>query len=124
MVTVSHKMVGLERMSDYRGVGLQRFHCTSVPTYVSVSTTYCFSSDSLFTHVKFAETEHKRPSSPASQEGGALCGHAGQEPPDHLHETQGVQSTSCGHSPDFQPHLSLQYFQNWRIVDANMSPKV
>ena len=27
MVTVPHKMVGLERMSDYRGVGLQRFHC-------------------------------------------------------------------------------------------------
>ena len=27
MVTVPHKMVGLERMSDYRGVRLQRFHC-------------------------------------------------------------------------------------------------
>ena len=28
MVTVSHIMVGLERMLDYRGVGLGRFHCT------------------------------------------------------------------------------------------------
>ena len=27
MVIVPHKMVGLERMLDYRGVGLQRFHC-------------------------------------------------------------------------------------------------
>ena len=31
MVTVPHIMVGLERMLDYRGVGLARFHCTSVP---------------------------------------------------------------------------------------------
>ena len=30
MVTAPHKMVGLERMSDYRGVGLQRFHCYSI----------------------------------------------------------------------------------------------
>ena len=30
MVTVPHQTVGLERMSDYRGVGLQRFHCRSV----------------------------------------------------------------------------------------------
>ena len=27
MVTVPHVMVGLERMLDYRGVGLARFHC-------------------------------------------------------------------------------------------------
>ena len=27
MVTVPHVMVGLERMLDYRGVGLERFHC-------------------------------------------------------------------------------------------------
>ena len=31
MVTVPHTMVGLERMLDYRGVGLERFHCTSCP---------------------------------------------------------------------------------------------
>ena len=29
MVTVPHIMVGLERMLDYRGVGLARFHCTT-----------------------------------------------------------------------------------------------
>ena len=29
MVDVPHKMVGLERMLDYRGVGLERFHCTN-----------------------------------------------------------------------------------------------
>ena len=28
MVTVPHIMVGLERMLDYKGVGLARFHCT------------------------------------------------------------------------------------------------
>ena len=27
MVTVWHKMVGLEKMLDYRGVGLVRFQC-------------------------------------------------------------------------------------------------
>ena len=27
MVTVPHIMVGLERLLDYRGVGLARFHC-------------------------------------------------------------------------------------------------
>ena len=30
MVTVPHIMVGLERMLDYRGVGLARFHCTQI----------------------------------------------------------------------------------------------
>ena len=30
MMTVPHKMVELERRSDYGGVGLQRFHCTCV----------------------------------------------------------------------------------------------
>ena len=30
MVTVPHIMVGLERMLDYRGVGLERFHCILV----------------------------------------------------------------------------------------------
>ena len=28
MLTVPHIMVGLERMLDYRGVGLERFHCS------------------------------------------------------------------------------------------------
>ena len=28
IVTVPHIMVGLERMLDYRGVGLEWFHCT------------------------------------------------------------------------------------------------
>ena len=27
IVTVPHIMAGLERMLDYRGVGLERFHC-------------------------------------------------------------------------------------------------
>ena len=30
MVTVPHIMVGLERMLHYRGVGLERFHCTAI----------------------------------------------------------------------------------------------
>ena len=33
MVTVPHIMVGLERMLDYRGFGLERFHCMSVPVH-------------------------------------------------------------------------------------------
>ena len=32
MVTVPHIVVGLERMLDYRGVRLARFHCTYVST--------------------------------------------------------------------------------------------
>ena len=37
MVTVPHIyiIVGLERMLDYRGVGLERFHCTCIHTCVS-----------------------------------------------------------------------------------------
>ena len=30
MVTVPHIMVGLERMLDYRGAGLERFHCKCI----------------------------------------------------------------------------------------------
>ena len=30
MVTVPHIMVGLERMLDYRSVGLERFHCICI----------------------------------------------------------------------------------------------
>ena len=29
MVSVPHKMVRLERMSDYRGAKFQRFHCSN-----------------------------------------------------------------------------------------------
>ena len=32
MVTVPHIMVGLERMLDYRGVRVVRFHCTILCT--------------------------------------------------------------------------------------------
>ena len=34
MVTVPHIMVGLERMLDFRGVGLERFHCIVIFIYV------------------------------------------------------------------------------------------
>ena len=37
MVTVPHIMVGLERMLDYRGVGLARFHCTWIHLWVSLT---------------------------------------------------------------------------------------
>ena len=33
MATVPHIMVGLKRMFDYRGVGLERFHCTLYQQY-------------------------------------------------------------------------------------------
>ena len=33
MVTVPHIMVRLERMLDYRGVRLARFHCNSIPYF-------------------------------------------------------------------------------------------
>ena len=39
IVTVPHIMVGLERMLDYRGVGLVRFHCTL--SYVLTTETQC-----------------------------------------------------------------------------------
>ena len=32
MVTVPYIMVGLERMLDYKGVGLERFHCIAYYT--------------------------------------------------------------------------------------------
>ena len=38
MVTVPHIMVGLERMLDYRGVGLEMFHCICThSTHVCIS---------------------------------------------------------------------------------------
>ena len=36
MVSVPHIMVGLERMLDYRDVGLERFPCTYLRTYVEM----------------------------------------------------------------------------------------
>ena len=41
MVTVPHIMVRLERMLDYRGVGLASFHCTYSLTYIENSKHYC-----------------------------------------------------------------------------------
>ena len=35
MVTVPYIMVGLERMLDYKGVGLARFHCTTIAYLVT-----------------------------------------------------------------------------------------
>ena len=43
MLTVPHIMVGLERMLDYRGVGLERFHCIytlSCTCYIYVRTLF------------------------------------------------------------------------------------
>ena len=37
MVTVPHVMVGLERMLDYRGVGIARFHCIYIYIYIYTS---------------------------------------------------------------------------------------
>ena len=34
MVTVPHIMVRLERMLDYRGVGLERFHCIQMHAHM------------------------------------------------------------------------------------------
>ena len=39
MVTVPHIMVRLERMLDYRGVGLERFHCTCMDKAEGVQVT-------------------------------------------------------------------------------------
>ena len=36
MVTVPHIMVGLERMLDYRGAGLARFHCIILYIYMPI----------------------------------------------------------------------------------------
>ena len=38
MATVSHIMVGLERMLDYRGVGLAKFHCNIVHVIARIRT--------------------------------------------------------------------------------------
>ena len=52
MVTVPHKMVGLERMSDYRGVGLERFHCT-IKINLSECQMICGAGDVLFDNFQF-----------------------------------------------------------------------
>ena len=41
MVTVPHIVVGLERMLDYRGVGLARFHCMYICTCAYVCGVCC-----------------------------------------------------------------------------------
>ena len=38
MVTVPHIMVRLERMLDYRGFGLERFHCICTHTHTHTHT--------------------------------------------------------------------------------------
>ena len=35
--TVPHIMVRLERMLDYRGVGLARFHCITINLHVKIT---------------------------------------------------------------------------------------
>ena len=40
ILTVPHIMVGLERMLDYRGVGLERFHCTYIQWDLAYVTTF------------------------------------------------------------------------------------
>ena len=42
MVTVPHIMVGLERMLDYRGVGLERFHCIGFTISTESNSTFLF----------------------------------------------------------------------------------
>ena len=42
MVTVPHIMVRLERMLDYRGVGLERFHCIYIYKAWSIYSTPSF----------------------------------------------------------------------------------
>ena len=51
IVTAPHIMVGLERMLDYRGVGLARFHCTTV---CSFSSGWC-----VFRYVKYMHMHPK-----------------------------------------------------------------
>ena len=58
MVTVSHIMVRLERMLDYRGVGLARFHCNTY-TYLY----YCIPSHSntYYTYLHYIRSHSKTP---------------------------------------------------------------
>ena len=54
MVTVPHIMVGLERMLDYREVGLARFHCTykQYSGIAIVIHVHCMHTDSVLLHVQ------------------------------------------------------------------------
>ena len=61
MVTVPHIMVGLERMLDYRGVGLARFHCSIVYLYIESTLTML----SCQWHSKDREHNHHLGSSPS-----------------------------------------------------------
>ena len=42
MATVHHIMVGLKRMLDYRGVRLQRFHCSNISLSLSLKFVFSF----------------------------------------------------------------------------------
>ena len=44
-------------MLDYRGVGLERFHCTKIPLYVSVCTLVYHSYRHEFSDMIFNQTE-------------------------------------------------------------------
>ena len=58
VVTVPHNMVGLERMSDYRGVGLERFNCTT--PHDTNHYTLCSGIDSIIHHIHVTPyTQHK-----------------------------------------------------------------
>ena len=60
MVTVSHIMVGLERTLDYRGVGLARFHCTTIPPVQQLSPILFIDLTNLtsYANLTFSEERH------------------------------------------------------------------
>ena len=56
MLTVPHIMVGLERMLDYRGVGLERFHCTNMHLHMYM---YVHTNMDVYSHTYVHTFVHK-----------------------------------------------------------------
>ena len=54
MVTVPHIMVGLERVLDYRGVRLARFHCISLGVYSDFTNSH---SHTPITHIPCGDSQ-------------------------------------------------------------------
>ena len=57
MVTVPHIMVGLERMLDYRGVGLERFHYSMLGNYLIITLIMIFDRDNYHICMQFHITK-------------------------------------------------------------------
>ena len=102
MVTVPHIMVGLERVLDYRGAGLERFHCIR----------YLFS----YVHMLYCETSAWR-----LHEKGYKTETTAQYPPSSLHHCttsaqEGDRRDKIQHG-EYRMHSNICRTYNLQYID-------